>query len=804
MVDKLPLDLDRTADINKKIEESVYDSEYWTVSIPNLPPSTSFPLQFAWVYEDGTVSDYSAYKIFTTPDPLSEEVANITTSWSEGVLKISFDSTSTRVTDYKAELTPVSGGDFVIVAKMRNTNQVAQSLLLTQEDQIAQYGNGNLKSQFNGLLRSKTPDGWSTGVSFVTAVNDDGIFGTDIADADWSVTATDNGYIVAWTLTAAQLAKKQYDYGEVWKSSTSNGTFTKRAIDKSPIAIQGVTATEYIKIRYLAKTGRTSNFSNVKSVTPYSPVTVDVVGPPNVDTPTTSGGLDPLGTIGFNGYANISWTAVTTGGIRGYRIRYRPITTPVSSYAYVDSPGAGISYRLTGLNAGVTYEIAVATYDEYNNTSTSYVSGANVTIGGTPYIASTVDVSGYFSAKANSTDADSTAFKFGYFDKALLGKRGISLTEHNYWYIDSNQGASLKVGGADNYITWNGASLVVTGDIQAKKGTFSGNINLASGASIYSGTITGNTSTASSNTGGSLSGDGYILSSTGLIVRKTVNNIVNTVQLSTLDGSITANYGTIAGWTIDANSINKGNQVGFYAPDSPSATDVVIWSGGTRASNKFNVTYGGKLTATEADINGKVTATTGFIGSQTGGGWQISANSLISVGASDGLISGGKITGTAITGATVTAGIIQTSASSSERRIVIDSTYTKDTIFFKGIASDATTSDGKIAVGFGLIESSDIPSPSGTVFSNSFPSLTVSAPTVATSGSFAYPARIIMSNSSAGGIIEISSTWTRVKGYLELLNGFDYGTQAVRMISAGTAVPAGSMGKEGSVYFQIG
>ena len=92
MVDKLPLDLDRTADINKKIEESVYDSEYWTVSIPNLPPSTSFPLQFAWVYEDGTVSDYSAYKIFTTPDPLSEEVANITTSWSEGVLKISFDS----------------------------------------------------------------------------------------------------------------------------------------------------------------------------------------------------------------------------------------------------------------------------------------------------------------------------------------------------------------------------------------------------------------------------------------------------------------------------------------------------------------------------------------------------------------------------------------------------------------------------------------------------------------------------------------------------------------------------------------
>jgi hypothetical protein len=61
-----------------------------------------------------------------------------------------------------------------------------------------------------------------------------------------------------------------------------------------------------------------------------------------------------------------------------------------------------------------------------------------------------------------------------------------------------------------------------------------------------------------------------------------------------------------------------------------------------------------------------------------------------------------------------------------------------------------------------------------------------------------------MSNSSAGGIMEINATWTRMKGYVELLNGFDYGTQAVRMISAGTSAPLSSDGKEGSVYFQIG
>ena len=636
MVDKLPLDLVRAADINQKIEESVYDSEYWTVSIPNLPPSTSFPLQFAWVYEDGTVSEYSAYKIFTTPDPLSEEVANIVTSWSQGVLKITFDSTSTRVTDYKAELTPVTGGDPVVVTKLRNPNALSQFLLLTQQDQFANYGNGNLKSQFNGLLRSKTPDGWSAGVPFLTTTNNDGITGTDIADSDWSVTATDNGYIVAWTLTTAQLAQGQYNYGEVWKSSTANGTFTKRAIDKSPIAIQGVTSAEYVKIRYLSNTGGNSNFSNVKSVTPYSPVTIDVTGPDNVGSVTTSGGLDTSGTIGFNGYADISWAAVTTGGIRGYRIRYKATTS--SNYSYVDSPGTGTSYRLSGLGAGLTYTIAVATYDEFNNTSTQYVSGANVVVGGTPYIASTVDVTGYFSAKAAPTDAASTAFKFGY--GVDTGKRGLVFNSNNYWYIDSSQGASLKIGGADNYITWDGSSLVVTGDIQAKKGTFSGNILLStSGGSIYNGTITGNT----------LTGDGFALNSTGLAVKKGTN----AVTISSTDGSISANYGTIAGWTIDANSINKGYQVGFYAPDSPVTSDVVIWAGGTRASNPFNVTYAGKLTATGADITGKITATSGFIGSGTSG-WAISGNSIVSTGASDGIISGGQITGSTITGSTIT------------------------------------------------------------------------------------------------------------------------------------------------------
>ena len=645
------------------------DKNYYDIDIKGLLPETVYGFKFQWEFEDPALNlkykDFwsNTFILETIPLPKAEST-NIVAAWIGTNLEISW-TCPTYSTGFQIELT----GNVLGVSKTvpfghkKDLTTTSQKIVISKELIMLNFGNV-FQTSLTGFLRTDYINSASNGVSFTIPAFTDGLTSSDIPDSAWSLTATDNGFIVAWTLTDAQIASGLYNYGEVWWSDTQSGTFTKRAIDKSPIAIQGVLSTKYIKIRYYTLSATNSNFSSVKSVSPYSPITVDVTGPPDVSTVTTTGGLDSTGTIGFNGYADISWSTVTTGGIRGYRIRYRPVTTPVSNYSYADSPGAGTSYRLSGLGASLTYEIAVATYDEFNNTSTSYVSGANVVVGGTPYIASTVDVTGYFSSKANASDASSTAFKFGY--GVDTGKRGLVFNTNNYWYIDSSQGASLKIGGADNYVQWNGSSLAVIGDIQAKKGTFSGNINLASGASIYSGTITGNTSTASSDTGGTLSGDGYILNSTGLIVRKTVAGIQRAVQLSTTDGSITANYGTIAGWTIDSNSINKGNQVGFYAPDSPVSTDVVIWSGGTRASNAFNITYGGKLTAVDVNLSGTIKAIDGFIGSKNldgtlNKGWSISGAQIRSSGASVGtttLILDGE-TGT-ISGGTVVANSFKT------------------------------------------------------------------------------------------------------------------------------------------------
>ena len=355
-----------------------------------------------------------------------------------------------------------------------------------------------------------------------------------------------------------------------------------------------------------------SAFSGMFKAT--DPIIVDTTGPGNVESVTATGSLDLAGVIGFHGHATISWSAVTGGGIRGYRIRWREVATIPTSYSYVDSPGTGTTYHLQGLGVGLTYEFAVATYDEYNNTSTEYVAGNNITITGTPYIAGTVDVSGYFRAKANPTDTDSTAFKFGYGIES--GKRGLLFNPNNYWYIDSNQSASLKVGGAtSNYLLWNGSKLTIDGDINAKGGNFSGNIFMStSGASIYNGTIDATT--------GNLTGNGFALNSTGLKVA----NGTNSVTIAAATGTITANAGSIGGWTLSGNTLSKNNvildstgqiQVGSSATSSiylnSSNASFLMWAGNnTPDSNaKFRVGTDGTLYARNA-VFGAGTSVEGY------------------------------------------------------------------------------------------------------------------------------------------------------------------------------------------------
>ena len=317
-----------------------------------------------------------------------------------------------------------------------------------------------------------------------------------------TLTGTTSGYSVNYTTPISG----PFDAIDIWEIESADATapsviFAADGItptnygrvyfdDLNPAQVPtGSTNKRWAMARFSSEGGIYTLFCDPKTVTPLSPVVADNEGPPDITSLQTSGGIDSSGVVGFNGYVDLSWSPITAGDIRGYRIRYRPVTDPVSKYSTADSKGDATSYRLSGLSIGATYEIAVATYDQYNNLSSNYFAGNNVEIGGTPYIASeTVDVSGYFKAKANASDLDSTAFRFGYgIQDSGPSQRGLRFNPYNYWRIDSDQSASIRVGGENsNYIEWSGSDFLIDGNISARKGTFSGNVSIAGGGSLQS------------------------------------------------------------------------------------------------------------------------------------------------------------------------------------------------------------------------------------------------------------------------------------------------------------------------------
>jgi len=466
----------------------------------------------------------------------------------------------------------------------------------------------------------------------------------DYTEAPTNVVAT--GGVLSYQVTWDKPVWTNYTDTIIWEGTSSSfngsepvvwtGTGTQANI------LASSTADRYIKILHRDKFFHSNTTSANKFVIrgpikPVDPIVVDITGPPAVGSASVSGGIDPDAYLGFNGYANINWGAVTSGDIRGYRIRFKPVGGSV--YSYADSPGSGTSYKLEGLGVGVTYEFAVATYDQYNNTTSGYVSGGTLEIPGTPVM------NGYISAGA---------FKFG--DGVVSGKRGLLFNSSNYWYINSGSTAEFKVGGpTSNYIKWDGETLSIDGNIGATgTATIGGNINLStSGASIYNGSI---------NPNGTLAGNGFALNSTGLKVA----NGSNSVTLDAATGTITANAGSIGNWSLSGTQISKNNAVldssGYIQLGNSNVGTIIKMSSSETSSSDgntyrmwigsndpttaaFRVTSGGKLYATSATLNNIDIGSSFSDGSTIGDIKQKADNALQSNGTFSGALSGASITG---------------------------------------------------------------------------------------------------------------------------------------------------------------
>lgn len=692
-----------------------------------LPPK-SHTVKLTAISVNGEESEYSDEFTFTpalTP-PLAP--TGVTPAWSGTDFTVTFthtpsNSSNEYLKEYLVTLNTATSGTKTF--SLLPTSGSTQKFSLSLEQNQAAFGTA--ETAFSGTIQTLDIYGnRGTATSFSSTAYVSVLQAPTIIAA-----ATTNGYTVSYTAQTSNTFKSISIEEVVSSATTDPGTGYSGVATgaTNPIFVPTTnTNKRWVRAKLFDTVNSSTSYSTAVTVTPLSPVTVDNDGPPDVTTVTTTGGLDSSGTVGFNGYADISWNSVTTGGIRGYRIRFRPITTPASSYSYADSPGSGTSYRLAGLGAGLTYEIAIATYDEYNNTSSNYVAGTNVAVGGTPYIASTVDVTGFFKAKANPSDADSTAFKFGY--GVDTGKRGLVFNTNNYWYIDSSQTATLKVGGATtNYIEWNGSSFVIDGDMRAKKGSFSGNVSIASGASIYSGTLTGNTITTTGDTGGSLSGAGYILNSSGLTFNSSSISGITTIDAAT--GLLTSQSANIGGWLIspstNVGSLYKttgtntvkldsagyitvsgtGYETGIGYPSSSGAdANIVIWAGATKAAAPFKVFKDGSVSLPAATFNGY--ATTGDLGGKISTGGAASDVNSNTTTINGGKIRTGSIQSTTWSG-TVTNG---SDFSTSGMNIGLDSAGSitaknfrideSGNAFFKGTLASGISIDAPIITGGSL------------------------------------------------------------------------------------------------------
>jgi len=454
-----------------------------------------------------------------------DQISNLSASWSGSELNITWDFDTTLgqnsyATNFLIQFV-VDGTTYSVKSYALNKSAANQSYTLTRLANISLFGTAKTSITTISVAAEDNYGniGSSASISGPTYSN-------SFTAPTMILSSISTGYSVNITNTGSQPATlsaisiEEYISDNLTEPTGVTYTQVSSTIINPANIIRSSYSKRWVKARFVDEIGSYGPYCAAQAVTPTSPVTADVTGPDNVASVTTSGGIDTTGYLGFNAYADISWQAVTGGGIRGYRIRFS--NDNGTTYSYVDSPGTGTTYRLGGLAVGSTYKIAVATYDEYNNTSTQYVAGADVTVTGTP------SVSNYITAGN---------FQFGYGVGSVSTNKGLYFDSSNYWYINASNSARLKVGGtSSNYLLWDGTNFTVDGNITARGGSFSGNVALTtSGASIYNGDVT--------TTPGSLTGDGFIFNKDGIVIKKGSNAITLDVTI----GTITANSVNLTG-----------------------------------------------------------------------------------------------------------------------------------------------------------------------------------------------------------------------------------------------------------------
>ena len=320
-----------------------------TFSFPASP--SSYTIRITAVSATGLESAWSDEFTVSAVTDAPSVPSGLTASWSGTDFVVSFthDTTASAnvyLKEYIVKLIPVSPTPFKEFS-LTPTSGSSQKFSLSLE--VNQAAFGEAQTQFSGTITSvDIYNNKSAPIAFTNTP-----YVSPLSTPTITAVAIANGYTVSYPTQTSNVFNL-ISIEEV-ESSASTAPATGYAVVKTDKSNPSIVSApnnnkRWVRARLNDKVNAFTAYSNIVAVTPVSPVVVDVDGPPNVTSVSATGGIDSTGYLGFNAYADISWPSVTTGGIRGYRIRFS--NDGGTTYSYVDSPGSGTTYRLGSSSRG--------------------------------------------------------------------------------------------------------------------------------------------------------------------------------------------------------------------------------------------------------------------------------------------------------------------------------------------------------------------------------------------------------------------------------------------------------------------
>lgn len=646
------------------------DGEYWDIVIPDLDLSTTYGVQFAWVFKDedlGT-SDYSDVFEFTTPGPVRPEVTNVVWVWEGTTLKGTWDNASANAKTYQIYLTPVGSSSELERSwtKSADQTQTKQTFTLTKDSNIGNFSK-IFRTQFTGKIKTTYLDGTTSGVSFTTPAYSDPVCTATISDSSWSVLSVPNGISVSWKDDITK--SETYKYTNVYVSSSQSGPWTQYS-GTSPVQIPLYDFnTYYIKLNHFSSSECESTSSSIKEGKAYDPITFDVDPPDPVATPVTAAwNTDKALVVSYKMPAQNLPTYIKifltyNGTTKWFEKTVTTSTANASTSSIINRQEFIDTFGELPSSFSAGY---ITDMDVYRNENTTQVLISNITTAVKPNplqgITATISVSATANGYVVSSNLNSKATGIKIYqsstENGIYSLVASSNSSPVIVYDDVNAGNTVWVKGEWTSEDGNSSMSIPVSVTILDVGTLSlieNPVKITTDGSIFAGTLDANNDPVLSHARMVINKRGLFLyddddsngtspttqiigdwngtTATFITQKAKIGNWV--VGTNKLENLLSAGAGTYTGLSPSGTyAFWAGSGVsGGYSSDStqdakfsvtPSgnviARNIKILGGEIQVGSKFNVDTAGVITAVDANLSGTIKASSGILGSMDIGG----------------------------------------------------------------------------------------------------------------------------------------------------------------------------------------